>query len=50
MPAADKNTMGLTKEEVGVLAAIACGSEELSFNIVLGGQKGHPFFVEEIRG
>ena len=31
MPAAGKNTMGLTKEEVGVLAAIACGSAELSF-------------------
>ena len=31
MPADDKNPMGLTMEEVGVLAAIACGSEELSF-------------------
>lgn len=31
MPAADKNTMRLTMEEVGVLAAIACGSAELSF-------------------
>ena len=31
MPAADKNTMDLTKEEFGVLAAIACGSKELSF-------------------
>ena len=31
MPSAGKNTMGLTKEEVGVLVAIACGSAELSF-------------------
>ena len=38
MPAADKNTMGLTKEEVGVLAAIACGSAELSFNDAKSGE------------
>ena len=31
LPAADKNTMGLTNEEVGVLAAISSGSRELSF-------------------
>ena len=43
MPAADKNTMGLTKEEVGVLAAIVYGSEELAFNIVVGGQKATHF-------
>ena len=38
MPAADKNTMRLTMEEVGVLAAIACGSAELSFTDVKSGK------------
>ena len=41
MPADDKNTMGLTKEEVGVLAAIACGSAELSFQDTKSGKIAH---------
>ena len=41
MPAAAKNTMGLTKEEVGVLAAIACGSKELSFQDAKSGKTAH---------
>lgn len=41
MPAAEKNAMGLTKEEVGVLAAIACGSEELSFRDTKSGEIKH---------
>ena len=41
MPAADDNTMGLTKEEVGVLAAIACGSAELSFEDAKSGKIAH---------
>ena len=41
MPAAEKNTMGLTMEEVGVLAAIACGSEELSFQDTKSGKIAH---------
>lgn len=41
MPAGDKNTMGLTKEEVGVLAAIACGSAELSFEDAKSGIIAH---------
>ena len=41
MPSAGKNTMGLTKEEVGVLAAIACGSAELSFQDTKSGQIAH---------
>ena len=41
MPAAGKNSMGLTKEEVGVLAAIACGSGELSFQDANSGATKH---------
>ena len=41
MPAGEKNAMGLTREEVGVLAAIACGSAELSFQDTKSGQIAH---------
>ena len=41
MPAAEKNAIGLTKEEVGVLAAIACGSAELSFQDTKSGTIAH---------
>lgn len=38
LPAADKNPMGLTNEDIGVLGAIASGSTEISFEAKKGNE------------